>query len=245
MNTPTPATLFAALDATWPAHGITEHAGWLLRDGAGGGKRVSAASPLESGADIGEAEVWMQGQGTRALFRLTPADTALDAALALRGYALLDPTILYAAPVAALAEKPPSVSLFDIWPPLAIMREIWAAGGITAPRLAVMARASTPMTGLIARRNDRAAGVAFCALYQGVAMLHAVEVAPAMRHRGVGRLILRGAAYWAQQQGGEWLALAVTEANTGARALYEGAGMVPVTRYHYREKHDDAAGNTA
>lgn len=245
MTLPAPATLFAALEATWPARDILEHAGWLLRFGAGGGKRVSAASPLDSRADIAEAENWMRERGMRALFRLTPADAALDAELDRRGYTLLDPTILYAAPVGTLAEEPPRVSLFDIWPPLAIMREIWAAGGISAPRLAVMERASTPMTGLIARRKDCAAGVAFCALYQHVAMLHAVEVAPAMRRRGVGQLILRGAAYWAQKHGAEHLALAVTETNTGARALYEGAGMVPVTRYHYREEHDDAAGNSA
>lgn len=245
MSLPAPATVFAALEATWPAREVTEQAGWRLRDGAGGGKRVSAASPLDSSADIEDAEAWMRARGMRALFRLTPTDLVLDDRLEQRGYTLLDPTILYAAQVSDIAEKPPRVSLFDIWPPLAIMREIWAAGGISAPRLSVMARASTPMTGLIARRDDRAAGVAFCAVHQGVAMLHAVEVAPAMRRRGVGRLILRGAAHWAQQQGAEWLALAVTEANTGACALYEGTGMLPVTRYHYREEHHDTAGNAA
>jgi len=34
----------AALAATWPAARVWQQDGWTLRDGAGGGKRVSAAS---------------------------------------------------------------------------------------------------------------------------------------------------------------------------------------------------------
>ncbi|TMV56955.1 GNAT family N-acetyltransferase, partial [Thioclava sp. BHET1] len=36
--------IFAALDASWPAAAL-HHAGpWLIREGRGGGKRVSAAT---------------------------------------------------------------------------------------------------------------------------------------------------------------------------------------------------------
>lgn len=236
MSLPSAEVLVAALDATWPAQRVEARDGWCLRYGAGGGKRVSAASPLGMGGDIALAEGWMRAQGQRPLFRLGPADVALDAALEERGYRELDPTIIMVAPVDRLAEKPPHVSLFDIWPPLAIMRDIWAEGGITAPRLAVMERASAPKSGLIARIDDRAAGVGFVALHGPIAMLHAVEVAPGARRKGVGGIMLRGAAYWAKGQGANWLALAVTEANAAARALYEGAGMEIVTRYHYREE---------
>ncbi len=237
MSLPSPEALVAALDATWPAQRVEERGGWYLRDGAGGGKRVSATSPMGAGGEIAVAEDWMRALGQRPLFRLGPEDAALDAALEERGYRKLDPTVIMVAPVAMLAEKPPHVSLFDIWPPLAIMRDIWAEGGITAPRLAVMERASEPKSGLIARIDDRAAGVGFVALHGPIAMLHAVEVAPGARRKGVGGIMLRGAAYWAQSQGADWLSLAVTEANAAARALYEGAGMEIVTRYHYREEN--------
>ena len=90
----------------------------------------------------------------------------------------------YPAPVADLAQKPPHVSLFDIWPPLAIMREIWADGDIGPARLAVMDRVTGPKTGLIARLSDRAVGCGFCAIHDGIAMLHAVEIAPAYRRQG-------------------------------------------------------------
>ena len=40
----TPATLQAAMDATWPAAAMHRAGPWMLRNGAGGGKRVSAAT---------------------------------------------------------------------------------------------------------------------------------------------------------------------------------------------------------
>lgn len=232
--------LFAALDATWPAKTTCEAKGWLLRDGAGGGKRVSATSPLSPDADIALAEAEMRRRGQVPLFRLGAGDAATDAQLAGQGYRILDPTLIYLSPVAELARKPGPVTLFPLWPPLAIMRDIWATGGIGPARLAVMTRAQGNKTGLIARIDDRAAGVGFCALHSDLAMLHAVEVLPFHRRKGVGELILRGAAHWAQSQGARWLALAVTETNTPARSLYARLGMEVAARYHYRERpeHD-------
>jgi len=236
MSLPDAASLMTALDATWPARAIHTQDGWLLREGAGGGKRVSAASPLHDKAPVAAAEDWMHAHGQRPLFRLAASDAALDAVLTGRGYTLLDPTVIYAGPVADLAREPGHVSLFDIWPPLAIMRDIWAGGGIGPARIAVMERATPPKAGLVARIEDRAAGVAFCALHGDIAMLHAIEVLPHMRRKGVGALIVQGAAWWAQAQGARTLALAVTDANTGARALYEQLGLQVCARYHYREQ---------
>lgn len=220
----------AALAATWPPARSWDQDGWTLRDGAGGGKRVAAAS-ASSGARAADLAGLMP-EGPLAMLR--PDQDPLDAELAALGYGMVDPTLVYAAPLADLAQKPPHVSLFDIWPPLAIMREIWADGGVGPARLAVMDRAADPKTAFIARLSDRAVGCGFCAIHDGVAMLHAVETAPTFRRKGAARTMLYGAAYWAQAQGADWLALAVTEANADARALYEGAGMQQVTRYHYR-----------
>lgn len=222
----------AALAATWPAARVWQQDGWTLREGGGGGKRVCAAS-----ADPNARAVDLAGlmpDGPLALLR--PDQAALDADLAALGYDLIDPTLIYAAPVGELAQKPPHVSLFDIWPPLAIMREIWAEGGTGPDRLAVMARAPDPKTAFIARLSDRAVGCGFCAIHDGIAMLHAVEIAPQYRRQGAARTMLHGAAHWAQARGAAWLALAVTDANAPARALYETAGMQLVTRYHYRRK---------
>lgn len=236
MTLPDPATCLRALDATWPARATWVQEGWTLRDGAGGGKRVSAATLLTSGADPAAAEAAFAARGLPALFRLAPDDTATAERLHAMGYTAFDHSLIYAAQIATLAAQPPAVSLFDIWPPLAIMREIWAEGGIGPARIAVMDRAVPPGTGFVARIQDRVAGAAFCGICDRIAMLHAVEIAPAFRRKGVATNILRGAAHWAKAQGADWLTLAVTAENAPARALYEGAGMRIVTEYQYLQK---------
>lgn len=232
---PSPEVLMAAVDATWPAAEWAERGGWRLARGMGGGKRVSAAVRLAPGAEIAEAEAGMRDWGQAPLFRLTPGEEDLDAALAARGFPVIDPVVLYAAPVARLVDdRDETARIIRCEMPIAAMREIWAAGGIGAGRLAVMARAAGPRCYILARTADRPAGVAFLAARGEVAMIHAVEVAPAFRRRGVGGEILRGAANLAAEWGCGWLALAVTEANAAARGLYEGLGMEVGARYHYR-----------
>lgn len=226
-----------ALLATWPPAAETALGAITLRDGAGGGKRVSAATlagPLNPEA-VAAAEAAMRAEGRAPLFRLGDDQADLDAYLAARGYALVDPTLYYAAPAAQVASPPRPISLFPLWPPLAIQARLWAEGGIGPDRLAVMARVQGPKASFIARVDNRAAGVGFCALHGSTAMLHALEVTPEFRRRGTGRLMVTGIAHWAQAQGAETLALAVTQGNTPARALYEGLGMREAGGYHYRE----------
>lgn len=236
MTLPPVDALLAVFQATWPPVASWQDAGWTIRDGACGGKRVAAATRDAPDADPDVAIAAMQARGMAPLFMIRLGEEGLDLALAQRGFKQIDPTLIYAAPVNAIAAPPPPVRLFDIWPPMAIMRELWSAGGTGPARLAVMARAGSPRTAFVARHADKAAGVAFCAVHNGIAMLHAVEVAPAARRAGLGRLIVQGAAHWAAHQGATCLGLAVTEANAPARALYDGLGMQIATRYHYRQQ---------
>ena len=234
----TPAALQAAMDATWPAAAMHRLGPWMLRDGAGGGKRVSAATAEGdwAEADIAQAEDAMAAMGQDKLFLIRASDGDLDAALQARGYRVVDPVVAYAAPVADLAATPPAhMTAFPHWPPMEIARALWADAGIGPGRLAVMARADAPKCVILGRAGDRAAGVAFVAMDGKTAMLHALEVAPALRRQGSAYNILRAAAVWAQSEGAEQLALVVTEANDAARRLYASLGMVIVGQYHYRQ----------
>ena len=233
---PDAAQVLDAMDRTWPAHDRRVIPGWTLRLDPGGGKRVSAATPLGPGGDISVAEAAMRDAGQTPLFMLRPQDEALDAVLADRGYRLVDPVTIHAGPssrIAGIATPGDCVCCCDF--PLAVMAEIWAEGGIGPARLDVMSRAAKPRTWLLARSAHQPAGVAFVSVWQDLAMIHAIEIAAGMRRQGHGRTLLAAAANWAQRQGAGWLALAVTDANHGANALYAGAGMLPVTRYHYRQ----------
>jgi len=239
MSAPERAALFAALEATWPAAEVRRLGPWRLRRGAGGGKRVSAAT-LEGALDpatIPDAEAAMRDMGQAPLFMIRRGEDALDAALAARGYEIVDPVELYLAPVADIAAwSPQNLGAFAIWEPLAIMRDIWAAGGIGPARVAVMQRAAGPKTAILARQNDRAAGAAFVAIHGDIAMLHALEVPPEFRRLGVARNILGKAGAWAQDTGAKWFSLVTTSGNLPARALFSGLGMRSVDNYHYRRK---------
>jgi GNAT superfamily N-acetyltransferase len=238
--TPDPDRLLRALEATWPAAAVDEAAapGWRLRHGAGGGKRVSAASAAIPGAvpDIAAAEAAMQANRQDRLFALREGEEALDAALAARGYEMVDPTVLYAGDPAALAALalPKGVTWVEVRAPLALLTDIWAAGGIDPARRAVMDRCAGPRATLMARTDAATAGCAFVGLDGDIAMIHAIEVRPDRRRQGAGAALLAGAAHIARDHGAAALALAVTEANAGARALYVRAGMVETGRYHYR-----------
>ncbi|WP_209425086.1 GNAT family N-acetyltransferase [Pararhodobacter sp. SW119] len=240
---PQAARLHAALEATWPPAARLPCGPFTLRDGGGGGKRVSAATldrPFTPEA-LAAAEKAMRDRGARPLFMIRSGEDSLELALADRDYAVVDPTVFYVAPVATVAEPPRPVSLFECWPPLALQKQIWRAAGIGPERLAVMARASAPRTAFIARFQNRAAGVGFCALDTDIAMLHALEIEPAYRRQGVARRMIRGMADWAQAQGGAWFALAVTERNIAARGLYSALGMTEAGGYHYRQTAEDAS----
>ena len=229
--------LFDVLDATWPAYASHRAGPWLVREGRGGGKRVSAATPAGdwADADIPLAETAHAELGQVPLFLIRPADAALDAALASRGYDVVDPVNIYAAPVAVLAATPPKrMTTFPIWPMLAIMRDQWVGSGTGPERLANMERAIPPRTSILGRIEDRAAGVAFVAVHGDTAMLHALPILPEFRRKGLAANVLRAAAVWGERQGASQLALAVTRDNLPANALYASLGMQVVEQYHYR-----------
>jgi len=237
-----PAAMYAAIDGTWPAAAHRTMGPWTLRDGQGGGKRVSAATAARSvtAAEIAGAEAAMRAMGQRPLVMVPASEDVLDAQLAERAYPIVDPTNCYAIDIARLTDIPiPRVTAFAIWEPLAIMEEIWAKGGIGPARLAVMERAAVK-TGILARWNEKPAGVAFAAVHDGLAMVHAVEVLAHQRRQGVAQWIMRRAAIWAAEHGADTLAVLTTEANVGANALYRGLGFEKVCGYHYRICPEDA-----
>lgn len=233
----TPVELAEVMAATWPAAGMRSLGPFTLRDGAGGGQRVSAATAEAefTGAELEAAIAAMP----EPLFAIYPergaVDQALDAALAAKGYAVHDPVVAYAAPVAALTGDLPFLTAFPHWPPLETVRGVWAEGGIGPGRVEVMARVQGPHVAIMGRAGDRPSGAVFVALQGDIAMVHALEVRPAQRRQGMGGHLLRAAANWAAEAGAKSLSLVVTERNAAARALYARAGMAEVGRYHYRK----------
>ncbi|MCX7566614.1 GNAT family N-acetyltransferase [Sulfitobacter sp. F26169L] len=230
------SALYDVIEGTWPPARAWPDGPWTLRDGAGGGKRASAATATGevTDADIDTAQAAMRETGQQALFMIRNGDDALDDMLAARGYERIDETNIYTAPVDLLTDKAiPRVTCFTIWEPLAIMLEIWAKGGIGATRLDVMRRAQLK-TGIFARWNEQPGGVAFVGIHNDTAMVHAVEVLPHHRKQGLAEWIMRAAAIWAAKQGATQVAVLCVADNKPANALYTKLGFARAGTYHYR-----------
>lgn len=236
--------LHGVVERTWPAFASRTEGPWTIRDGRGGGKRVSAATargPVGA-QDLPVGEAAMRALGDVPRFMIRNGEDALDALLAQAGYGVMDPSNIHAGAIAALTvQRPPRTASFNIWPPMAIQREIWQEGGITPARVQVMERASGPRTALFGREDNRAAATGFVAIHEGIAMVHALEVRPAFRRRGVARHLMVEAAFWAADHGAHHMAVICTKANIGANALYSSIGLSLVGQYHYRQHPDGDA----
>ncbi len=235
MQQPTSQKLFNAVDATWSAKRFITHNGWMIREGAGGGQRVSAATleaPLKD-VDILNAEHKMEALGQRSLFMVRDTDTELDVVLEQANYGIVDPVVVLASSVNDLLNHKYTnheTSLSQT--PSQNAKTIWADGGIGPDRLAIMARVSEPKA-IIQSQNM---GVAFTASHKGIAMVHAVEVSKDHRRKGVANVLMYKAALWAQEQGCDWLAVLTVRENTPACTLYQTLGMTEAAAYHYRFK---------
>lgn len=230
--------LYQVVDHTWPAYSFVPFKGWMLRDGAGAGKRASAATQIDAGADIAVAERAMENLDQSALFMIRDGDDALDAQLAEAGYRMIDPVTLYACPIEVLLpqEPLPAAHTYDVWPPVHIMREIWERGGINDARVALMDRAPAPKTALLGRADNAPVGTGFVGIDNDIAMVHALEVLSDFRNKGVARMMMHHAARWAQRNGAAVMSLVTTDANAAANALYHAMGMTKIGHYHYRLK---------
>ena len=237
MSLPDAKKLYEVVDATWPSAGQFTCGPFQIGDGQGGGKRVSSATMTGAfeDADISAVEDAMRKINQTPLFQIREGDDALDAALAARGYDIIDPVTMYAIEAEKLtAERPPRTAAIETTGPLHIMREIWAAGGLGPARVEVMNRACRPKAGFVSRWNDKPAGTSFIAMHDGISMVHAVEILPFQRRQGVARWLMIRAAFWTLDNGGDTLSVICTTGNAAANSLYSSLGMFVVGQYHYR-----------
>ena len=237
---PTSHRLYDVNDATWPPvdmHGVGPFA---IRRGGGGGQRVSSTSLWQehfSEADIDAAEQAMEAMGQPRLFMIRDNDQILDKSLEARGYFVKDPVTLFAGPSARLVKHDPKgLVAIDASEPMAVMAEIWETGGIGAGRLDVMRRANGPKTCFLGRTDDQPAGVAYVGCHNDISMMHALEILPDMRRKGLALQMMGAMGAWSLRNGADTFSLVVLTENDAACGLYEKLGMVKIGQYHYRKK---------
>ena len=227
--------LYEVVDHTWPAHRKISCGSWLLRQGCGGGKRVSAAT-LQNKIDIPDvsiAEKGMLALGQDPLFMIRDGDQKLDQILYDGAYKFVDAVNIYCISCKSILRSiPPRLSAFDIWEPLEIQKDIWAHCGIDRNRIAVMERAECIKTSLLIRWENHPAGTAYIGIYNGIAMVHALKILPSQRRKGVGAIAMRHAAIWALAQNAPYISVICAKENKAADVLYTSLKMHPVGGYH-------------
>lgn len=232
------ARLYATIGTTWPAVETRRIGPVTVRRGLGGGSRVSAATAdrVLTTQELQSAETAMRDWDQTPRFMLRHKEDTFDAQLADAGYLKHDVTVIYMCNLDVLtAHRPPPVSTFVSWPELQVQRDIWETGGIGSSRLAVMHRAPMPKTTILGRVDDAPSGTTFVACNGTIAMVHAVEVLPLHRRKGLAKHMMTAAAFWARDHGATHMSLLTTQANKAANPLYASLQMDVVGSYHYRK----------
>lgn len=226
---PSIETLYEVLDFTWPSVTTELHHGWQIKNGSGGGKRVSAAIQNSPTAKVEVAEKLMNALGQKKLFMIREGNEILDYKLHKLGYKLIDPSVIFGLPIELLAKT------FDgkfHTSPNTAMKSLWLNGDINDMRLNVMARTKVLKTYVTI--NNIA--VAFVAIHNAIAMVHALEVSTINQRQGFGKKIMQQIAGWASLNGAHYLSVITVHNNFPAKSLYEHLKMSEIGSYHYRIK---------
>ena len=215
---------------------------WLAPLNAGTIGRARSAVPLRHDvaadpATLDALEAAYAGRGLTAAFRLAdaPGLEAVRAAVAARGYAPDQPTLvkigavadmaLAGAPAAEVADRPPQG-----WADVFLAPGFDPADG--AYRVAVLGRSPGAVYAGV-RREGRMVAVGVASFAHGWASVHGMRTDPAWRGQGLAGQVLAGLAAAAQARGITRVFLQVEEGNTGARSLYRARGLQPAWRYSY------------
>ncbi|MDA3889970.1 MAG: GNAT family N-acetyltransferase, partial [Allgaiera sp.] len=81
---PSAAALYDVVDATWPPAAFHRAGPWIVREGQGGGQRVSATTAVGpvARADLDSAIARQAALGQPPIFMIRPGDEDLDGWLA-------------------------------------------------------------------------------------------------------------------------------------------------------------------
>lgn len=241
--------LEAAAAAGWRATEADRLGGWLLRAAGGFTGRANSCLPLADpdmplGAAIDHAERWYRDRGLAPAFQVPgPLGAALDAELDRRGWPPAPEDVLV---LTAPLEAVKTAGRIEL-PPVTIAAEPddrWLAGyhyrggELPANARTVLLNAQTLGFASVAV-GGRVVAIARGAVsdapsgrrWLGVT---AVEVDQSARRRRLASHVMAALADWGGSHGATDGYVQVSEANTGAQAVFERLGFTEHHRYHYR-----------
>lgn len=248
--------------STWPPIEVHELGGWRVGFSGGFTRRGNSAVPrtaLSAGpaallSALTDVEAFYAGRGVPPVVRVSPEDAPdLDGLLADRGYQVVAPTLLMAAPTAGFSHGPGASSRHgqgrDDAPDLGVVGDIevadtpdadWLAawlgtkqGSTDDHALAARLLAGTSARYLAVRDATGVVGVLRAASSGRWVGLSCLAVAVRARRQGLGRKLAERALAEASVP---WGFLQVEESNAAAVALCTELGFTVADRYHYRQR---------
>jgi ribosomal protein S18 acetylase RimI-like enzyme len=225
--------------------------GWLVFLSPGKAKRARSVNafygstlPVED--KIARCEALYAKHGLPALFRITPfvRPEGLDEALALRGYADFDRTLVMAAPLVAPPERPHLADVALTAPlPDAFVEIVGDLRGSPpsqrAAHLERIAQSPHDIRPVVAWSGGRPVASGVLSVEGEVAGLFDIVTEPAHRGRGIGAEVVAALLARAWERGARTAFLQVTEDNATALSIYRRHGFTTLYRYHYRARPDE------
>ncbi len=231
--------------AAWPALRTQTRDGWVMRFADGHTKRANSINPVARGTGdlrtrIAAAEADYAAAGLPPVFRITPlAEPGLDDALAARGYAAFDESLVMTGPLPH-GDADPEVTIdadpiASGW--LADFGRATEADMKSLETLARMLALRVTGTGFARLTRDFTPLAFAMAVPEGGDLgFFEVLTVPQARGQGLARRTLSACCAWAAAQGATRAYLQVTAGNASAIALYRKLGLETAYRYFYRAK---------
>jgi ribosomal protein S18 acetylase RimI-like enzyme len=227
-----------------PPRRVLEDDGWWLAANGGAIGRCNSVVPLRSGRSslqdkIERAEAFYEAEGLRPLFRVgdVAQPAGLEAALAARGYAPHQPSLVM---TGALADALAALSGAHGASLTATPDEAWTALFVStaADPLEAVARAATVARGdesLFAqvRLDGEVAAIGTAGVDGDWAGVHGMRTAAAHRRKGLAMAVLAALLGRAGRRGCTRVFLSVEADNDPAIALYRRLGLQERWRYAY------------
>lgn len=235
----------AALNA-WPALEQVLFDGWVVRWANGYTKRANSVTPLYAGhlplvEKVACCEQFYATRGQPAMFRLTSgADMLdLDARLAQRGYALVEPSlVLHRAVQAADLSRPAARAVhspLDVWlTTFCQLSGVQPADAGQQTHRAILQAIPGRCLFLTLAEAGVTVACGMGVVEQAYVGLFNLVTAAAYRQQGYAMVLVAELLHQAGQQGAQHAYLQVTEQNSAARRLYARAGFGAAYRYWYR-----------
>ncbi|MBB6402939.1 N-acetyltransferase [Arthrobacter sp. AZCC_0090] len=241
------------MDRAWPAQDREDSGGWVMRASGGVTQRANSVWPREQASDhesaVRAATQWYRSRRLPLIFQIFDDErsTGPNAVLDAQRFTRQSETLIMIRPGSPMASLEPLAGGVEISekPSEEWLRLWWSVDGRSGDAELEIARnilTSCPSIYALVRDDDGdPAAVGRLALVDGRGGIYCMATTAAHRRRGYGRQVLDALLTAGNRQGVVEFWLLVMASNTGAQALYEGAGFAEHGRYLYRQARPQRA----